>query len=256
MTALQAVLFDLDDTLLGNRMEEFLPRYFMLLARYAQQLAYDGDFIAAVIASTQTVIANTDPARTNRAVFWSDFTARTGLDPVATERFFEQFYAEQFPALKATTAIRPIAAPLVDLCLARGLRVVVATNPLFPTTAIEQRLAWAGLPVTRYPFDLVTTMDNMHAAKPNAAYYREILDAIDCAPEQALVVGDSWENDVEPALRLGMPAYWVATDDPAATEAGPHVAEQLVGIGTLAAFYDWLVGAEHAAAGPPARRSG
>ena len=94
---------------------------------------------------------------------------------------------------------------------ARGLAVIIATNPLFPTTAIEQRLAWAGVPVDEYPYALVTTYENMHAAKPQPAYYREILAAIDCPPDRALMVGDDWKNDIAPAAAVGLHTFWTVS---------------------------------------------
>ena len=53
---------------------------------------------------------------------------------------------------------------------------------MFPHQAVEARLAWAGVPVTEYPYTLVTSYENMHAAKPHQAYYQEILAKIGCRP--------------------------------------------------------------------------
>ena len=59
------------------------------------------------------------------------------------------------------------------------------------------------------PYTLVTTIENMHATKPNQAYYQEILEMIDCQPDQALMVGDDCRNDVEPAAGFGLFTYWI-----------------------------------------------
>jgi FMN phosphatase YigB (HAD superfamily) len=63
--------------------------------------------------------------------------------------------------------------------------------------------------VSRYPYTLVTTIENMHATKPHQAYYREILEETGCRPDEALMIGDSGKNDIEPVVNLGLFSYWI-----------------------------------------------
>ncbi|MEZ4590306.1 MAG: HAD family hydrolase [Chloroflexota bacterium] len=207
---LKAILFDLDDTLLGNDMDRFLPGYFDLLGRFAEKYLPRDQFLPELLASTEAMIRNVDPALSNRDVFWQTFEQRTGLDSAELELFFEQFYRNQFLQLEGRTEKRPFAAQLVQFCFDHNLEVVVATNPLFPLIAIEARLAWAGLPVDQYNFALVTGYENMHAAKPQPAYYTEILQKIGCAPAEALMVGNDWEADILPARSVGIQTYWLS----------------------------------------------
>lgn len=210
---IEAILFDLDDTLLGNKVDTFVPQYFRLLGRYAAALMPGDHFIDELLVCTNLTIKNQDPQRTNHQVFWQAFSERTGLDGPETEAFFASFYEEQFEQLRPYTQTRPCARKVVQACFDAGLTVVIATNPLFPRRAIEHRLAWAGVPVTAFDYALVTTLENMHATKPNPAYYREILSRIDCPPQAALMVGDSWKNDMLPAGQVGLSAYWVPPDE-------------------------------------------
>jgi len=210
---IQAILFDLDDTLLGNDLDKFLSGYFSLLGEYATRYMPREKFIAELMTCTQAMIQNSDRAMTNRDIFWQLFAQRTGLDSDEMEAFFDQFYRNQFLQLESGTVKRPFAAKLVQLCLDKDLDVVIATNPLFPLVAIEARLNWAGLSVEVYDFALVTAYENMHAAKPSPAYYAEILEKIECAPENALMVGDDWGNDILPARQVGIHTYWLAPED-------------------------------------------
>ena len=229
---IEAVLFDLDDTLLGNDVDTFVPRYFRLLGAYAAELIPAEQLIPALLVCTRITIQNVDRTRTNDEVFWEAFTARTGLDTAVAEPFFARFYEEVFPQLQAVTVVRPLAPALVQACLDAGLKVVIATNPLFPRAAIEQRLAWAGVPVTQFDYALVTTMENMHATKPHSIYYAEILQCIGCAPDKALMVGDNWQNDIVPAATLGMHTFWM----PPTAEPPPDAA-LLAGWGALDDLY-------------------
>ncbi len=230
---LKAVLFDLDDTLLQTSTEAFLRRYFVLIGRYAAELMPPEKLLAELQYCTKRTIENVDTAVTNHDVFWQCFSRRNNLDPVKTEAYFDRFYRREFPKMRCLTRPVPGAPAVVQACLDAGLKVVIATNPLFPTFAIEERLRWAGVPAEEYPFALVTTMDNMHASKPNPAYYREILDVIEVEADTAVMVGDDWERDILPAHAVGMRAYWVAPDD-----AQPPRAGVPCGHGSLARFCD------------------
>jgi HAD superfamily hydrolase (TIGR01549 family) len=226
-----AVLFDLDDTLLGNNMETFIPRYFALLGEHASRYMPRQQFLEELMICTRAMVPQT--AVTNREAFWHLFHERTGLDPEEIEPFFDQFYRETFPQLEAVTQKRPEAVELVRVCFDLGLKIVVATNPLFPRRAIEHRLAWAGLPVNENAFALVTTYENMHAAKPTPAYYQEILATIECQPADTLMVGDNWVNDIQPAAGLGIKTFWVPPD-----ESSPPDEALLNGFGSLAALLE------------------
>jgi FMN phosphatase YigB (HAD superfamily) len=103
----------------------------------------------------------------------------------------------------------PAAVELVRTAFSKGLQVVIATNPMFPLPAVETRLAWAGVPSSDFPYDLITTYENMHAVKPHLAYYQEILDKVGSKAENVLMVGDDWRRDIEPASTLGLFTYWI-----------------------------------------------
>jgi HAD superfamily hydrolase (TIGR01549 family) len=206
---IKAVLFDLDDTLLGNNMEKFIPPYFDMLGNHMAPRYPKDKFLQALLAGTDAMIANQDTAVSNRDAFWQTFEQLTGQGADELEAYIQIFYEEQFPQLKRVTEYRPIAADLVRTCLEQNWQVVIATNPLFPRIAIEHRLAWAGVPVTEYPYALLTAYENMSATKPHPAYYQQILEKLGCGAETAVMIGNDWANDIEPAASLGMQTYWV-----------------------------------------------
>jgi len=210
---LQAVLLDLDDTLLGNDINQFLGRYFPLVARHMSHLMEPEEFVRHLLSSTQVMMTDGDPERTNQDVFWADFCARTGLERDALEPTIDAFYRTEFSNLRRATERRPEAAELVQYCFEAGFKVAIATNPVFPREAINQRLEWAGVGVGDFAYELVTAYENMHATKPSTRYYQEILTVLDVAPEHGLMVGDDWENDIIPASKLGLATFWVADQE-------------------------------------------
>lgn len=47
------------------------------------------------------------------------------------------------------------------------------------------------------------------AAKPDESLFAEALRRVGCAPEEALMVGDSYREDIAPAISLGLNTAWV-----------------------------------------------
>jgi FMN phosphatase YigB (HAD superfamily) len=213
MTNLDAILFDLDDTLLGNDMDVFLTQYFPRISSYVAPKIDQELFMKELLRSTQAMKANQDSEKTNRDVFWEEFGKGTGLDQEEMEPFVTAFYEEKFGELQKFTTTRPIASKIIQLCFYHDLKVVIATNPLFPRRAIDHHLDWAGIPVDKNAFELVTAYENMHSAKPHQSYYVEILDFITARPERSMMVGDDWENDIIPAYSLGMYTYLINPGD-------------------------------------------
>ena len=83
---------------------------------------------------------------------------------------------------------------------------MVATNPLFPRIAIEKRLRWAGLDPD--DFALITDYSNMHACKPQLAYYRQILSMLLLDAKDCIMVGNDAEEDMV-AGKLGMATFYL-----------------------------------------------
>jgi len=90
--------------------------------------------------------------------------------------------------------------------------MAVATNPMFPHAAILQRLEWANLPIETYPFEIVASYETFHFAKPEPAYFAEVLARMGWPSGPAVIVGDDLKRDVAAGRRLGLPAFWIAKD--------------------------------------------
>ena len=109
------------------------------------------------------------------------------------------------------------------------MQVVIATNPLFPRTAIEQRMAWGGVGVDRFEYELVTCYENSRATKSSPAYFKDIVEFLGRQPDECLMVGDNWGWDVVCAGEAGLPSYWIAEPD----APQPEPAAEVVGQGNL-----------------------
>lgn len=94
----------------------------------------------------------------------------------------------------------------VEAALNKGFRVALATNPVFPRVAIEERMRWAG--IDGLPFDLVSTYEDFHYCKPSRGYYEELLERLEVRADQCVMVGNDMQEDMM-AGALGMKTYWV-----------------------------------------------
>lgn len=209
---MNGILFDMDGTLLDIDLGSFLRRYFAGLGRIAA-VSFPGiDVLPAILAST-TTMQETHPGRTNREVFYADFRARTGLDLEEHWPVFERFYQEVFPTLHDSEGPHAGARLVVETALGLGMRVAIATNPIFPQVAQRTRLGWAGLDDLDLP--VVTSYEHMHACKPDPAYFLETAALIGADPRACIMVGDDRSLDLA-AGDVGMHTFYVGG------EAGAH----------------------------------
>jgi len=229
------VLTDLDNTLLSNDMERFLPAYLKKLSSYLPDWPAE-KIIKELLAGTNRMIAKNSPANTLEQSFDAVFYPGLGADKADLQQQIDSFYRDGFPTLKGLSAPRPETKTLVEYLLRKKFTVAIATNPLFPQTAIEQRLDWAGLSNERYSFDLITSYEKLHFSKPNPAYFAEILAQLGWPDQPAVMIGDNLEEDILPATKLGLPVFWVNEEDFTLPE-GLH---PLSSKGSLADVKPWL----------------
>ncbi len=201
---IRVILFDLDGTLLPMDQDAFTKLYLGLLAKHMAPHGYDPDaLIRGVMAGIKAMVAN-DGSRLNDAAFWDAFEAVLGRAARQDEAIFVEFYEKYFVGAKASCGFTPASAALIRDLQAAGMRLVLATNPLFPAMATEQRIAWAGL--VPEDFELVTTYENTGFCKPNLDYYRDICARRGLDPAECLMVGNDVGEDMI-ARELGMEVF-------------------------------------------------
>ena len=199
------ILFDLDGTLLPMDQDLFTKQYFKGLCVKMAPYGYAPDqLISAVWAGTKAMVMN-DGLQTCEKVFWDKFASILGEEVREKESVFADFYANEFQSVQAVCGYNPEANRLVKDLKAAGYRVVLATNPLFPSIATESRIRWAGLDLS--DFALVTTYEKAGYCKPNPAYYQEILGKIGATPEECIMVGNDVKEDMVAASKLGMRTF-------------------------------------------------
>ncbi|HHV15615.1 MAG TPA: HAD family hydrolase [Gelria sp.] len=204
----EAVLFDLDGTLLNIDMDYFLKHYFRKMLELAAEMGYEegNRLVKQVWSSTEVMIADLNPKSTNEEVFTKDFYQNWAYHPEEIQGFFDRFYQECFPRLEGYCSPFPGIPEMVKYILKKGYKVVIATNAVFPMSALQDRIRWAGL--GQNDFELITSYELMHYCKPHVQYYEEIVEKIGVDPRDCLMIGNDTGEDL-PASKIGMKTFLV-----------------------------------------------
>ena len=128
-------------------------------------------FMKVMWAGVGAMVQN-DGSCTNEEVFWKVFTEAFGEASLEDKPFIDEFYHNEFNKVKAVCGFNKAAREIVELVRELGKMPVFATNPLFPHTATENRMRWAGL-----------------------------------EPEECIMIGNDVDEDMVPTEKLGMKVF-------------------------------------------------
>lgn len=198
------VLFDLDGTLLPMDQDLFAKTYLKGLAARVAPAGYEPKaLIDAVWKGTEAMIRN-DGTCVNEERFWKVFTDIMGEKAREDMPLFDAYYREDFDKVRSVCGFTPVAREIIDLVKSKGLQPVLATNPFFPAIATHKRVRWAGLQPEDFAY--ITTYENSSYCKPNPMYYRELLEKLNIAPENCVMIGNDAHEDTA-AAQLGIRVF-------------------------------------------------
>lgn len=203
----KTILFDLDGTLLPMNQEAFIQSYF---TRLAKKMAFkmDPDVLTKTIWKGTAAMVMNDGTITNEERFWQVFDQSTGIDHRELEADFFDFYKNEFNLAVDACCPNELAQQCVAALKNKGYSLVLATNPIFPRVATENRIRWAGL--NQDDFALITTFETSSYCKPNVKYYEEIMERLNVQPQDCIMIGNDVKEDMV-ARSLGIEG-WLITD--------------------------------------------
>lgn len=205
----KALLIDFDNTLILFNEDEFLLSYAQLAYPYLAKYFDESTFFQKLLQATLHMIHN-DGSLTNVDAFTYNFISDTPT--LSYEECYQQlnrFYKESFDQLRHTVTVVPHGRQLLERTLNEGLKVVIASNPIFPELATRIRLSWAK--VDDLDISFITHAENMSYCKPRPEYYQAILDAIRLQPETCLMAGNDPISDMA-ASALHIKTYLIDLD--------------------------------------------
>lgn len=200
------LLLDLDGTILGISMEELIPSMIFSMEHFFVPRLPRPGFRSALDAGLRAMTQGSDQGRNLMEVFCRTFAALTGTSPETAARLFDEYYRGPFASFGRMAVPMEGVAEVREAAARAGWAVTLATKPIFPLSAILQRLSWCGVPASDFRF--LTTAEAMHHCKPDPAYYLEILEELGSAPDRCLMAGNDLHQDLAAAV-VGIPTFLV-----------------------------------------------
>ena len=220
---IRAVLLDLDDTLIDHQhaMRTALRMLHESDSRL-QVLAYEfllDEWQRLLESMHEDVALGRIPVHESRIVRYRRFYDLAGspIDRIEAECIA----ARHVKAYMSNRRIVPGAAALLEL-LGLHARIAVVTNNTLSEQ--EEKLATFGL---RSHVEHLITSEECGVAKPDAEIFQCALGRLGIGASEAVMVGDSWANDIIGAANLGMRAVWLNRHD--ATAPDPSLAVEISG---------------------------
>ncbi len=206
---IEAILFDLDGTLLRANMRNFIPHYIGGLAAYVAEQVQSEHFEKTLLSVIRDLIQTEgDGSMTNEERVYSRINQELAIPESMLRASLNQFEQNDLAALRKWIQPIPLAVQIVKECQKKKIPLVLATNPVFPKFMIQARMRWAGLEEDSFTY--VTSYENSHYCKPQAGYFKAISKQLGIVPENCLMVGNDLSHDLA-AAAVGMKTYLVDT---------------------------------------------
>ncbi len=200
---LEAVLLDLDNTMVLFDEPVFYEHFFERIIPWFADIMPSDVFRERMLRSTMGLIDN-DGQVSNREYFLDSFC---GPDPARRDLIWKRFlafYESEYDRIRVAVRVPAGLGELLDHLVAWNLKLVVASNPIFPQVAQRKRLHWGSIDSRR--FALFTHIDNMNYVKPRTGYYRQICSLIHTPADRCLMIGNDPVNDMV-AGEIGMRTF-------------------------------------------------
>ncbi|MHA2249984.1 MAG: HAD family hydrolase [Candidatus Kariarchaeaceae archaeon] len=194
LVKLECLLLDLDDTLLGFPDQAFVKHYPRLVTKYFLDTFEPKKFLEIFWKATQDMLQHKDHSMLTLDTFFHSFSALSGMSREEAMNRFYDFYNHDFKLLQQYTEVMPEAKKLVKISKDKNIKVILATNPLFPEIATRERCRWANLDYDGFLH--VTHAENSMTVKPDPKYYTDLLEIANVSADKALMVGNDYLFDM------------------------------------------------------------
>lgn len=207
MRDLQAVLFDLDDTL-----HDDTTAFQSAAEEVAHEVAAEHDIDAAALKSAYVAEAegfwkrlSADQLRTRlskvRVQLWLNALRTVGLDDAGlAERSADSYHLYR----KKHLQLFPGALDLLQKLHARGIKLGILTNGIAETHHEKIKLLELA-----ERFDAIFLADEVGMVKPDPLLFAHACRELHSPPSASAMVGDRYDRDISGALEAGLYTIWI-----------------------------------------------
>ncbi|HZX01373.1 HAD family hydrolase [Kribbella sp.] len=202
MTAVKAVVFDLDNTLFDHSgsAERALRGWVAGLGGLATD-----EMVAEWFAIEERVypawLAGELTHQGQRRERMRQFLPLLGHAVPGTDAGLDEVFDGYLRLYRGSWVAYPDARPALEVARGNGWRVGVLTNG--STGQQNAKLEAIGL---AHLVEVVCTSESLGVSKPDPLAYQRVCEALDVEPEDALMIGDNLELDVLAARKAGLAA--------------------------------------------------
>ena len=206
------LLFDLDGTLIdsGGLMVhfEFIGRTLPLMKKHqGWRVAYQA------LTRGASSLKRPSKTQTNHERLTENIARHFKVSYSEAEGIMKENLGAVFPKLKSHFGKINGAARFLDWAK-EHYSLTLATNPVWHLDFVHMRMKWGGIDPGL--FQSVTTVDRMHACKPNKEYYLELLEQENFRADHCLMIGNERKMDL-PATAAGVSVFLIRTEAKAMT---------------------------------------
>ncbi len=201
LSNIQAVLFDLDGTLVNTDMNLFVSGYLRRLTEHMSDQISPMRATQTLHHAVAAMFANTDAGRSLESILFEVLQSELAISPEWYVECLAQFCQDDLESLRPLVTGHPLSSQLIESSLARGWKVVLATNPIFPRVIIDARVRWGELDGDA--FHHVTAYETAHFCKPSPLFFEEIMGRLQLPATACLMVGNDTLHDLA-ASQVGM----------------------------------------------------
>lgn len=200
-------MIDLDGTLINLDWRKNMRHYYRKIKKILPEMGAKMTYFYSVRMAAKKMIDDDSDDLLNIEKYFKYILRYTKFPDEKNRKLYFKFYDESFSDFQENIKDVDGAHQLVDLCKKAGMKIVLATNPVFPLQAVKERLSWGRF--NPEDFDLITHIQNFRHCKPNPKYFWDILQIFGGKPENAFMVGDDYYYDIKPCQKLGIKTWWI-----------------------------------------------
>jgi FMN phosphatase YigB (HAD superfamily) len=206
LSNLQCLFFDLDGTLYGLAEDAFLNEYPKLVLPHFMDVYKHEEFLEYFWKATQLLMTHNDQSTHVIESFFTSFNESSKMPREEIMERFDRFYASDFKKLKLLSKEYPETNALIEMAKEKNIKLILATNPIFPEVATRERCKWAN--INYEDFFYVSHAENSTSCKPNPNYYLELLQIAEVDPINSLMVGNDYLYDMS-ASSVGITTWMI-----------------------------------------------
>lgn len=192
LEGIDTIFIDLDGTLLDINEDEFMSIYISEIKKFFPEIETE-TFLKYFWEGTSEMMKSDDPNIFVLDAYMDSFVKSSRMDrEIVMERFIS-FYQGSFTQI-GKIGKSNYASEIIEVAKSHNIKIVLATNPLFPEISTIERCRWAGITFDQFLY--VTHAENSTVCKPNPRYYNELLERVGSVAGRTLMVGNHYLYDL------------------------------------------------------------